>query len=62
MFSSAVINATVFCGGRDDDHNSSLLENFKFFGQGVTVLVFGVCGLLGNSLAVLTIASMQKVH
>ncbi len=43
-----------------DIRNSSALRAMKFYGQGLTVLVVGSAGLVGNLLAIATIISMAR--
>ncbi len=47
--------------GSPDATNTSFLRGFKLYGQGVTVTVMGVFGLVGNVFSILTIATMTKV-
>ncbi|TRY74638.1 hypothetical protein TCAL_15614, partial [Tigriopus californicus] len=41
--------------------NETSVANFKLYGQGITVSIVGLFGLIGNTLAILTIASMRNV-
>jgi hypothetical protein len=52
----------MLCSQNLESLNSSaqLLSNFKFYGQGVTVVVLSTFGVIGNTLAILTISSMNR--
>ena len=57
-----VSNVSSACGDVDGLTDSeAFLAEFKFYGQGVLVVALGAWGLVGNSLAIVTIASMHKV-
>ena len=40
--------------------SADLLAGFKFYGQGVSVVVLSAFGIIGNILAIVTISSMTR--
>lgn len=50
----------VVCGDQYLVSESELLENLRFWGPGVSVSVIGACGLVGNILSIVAIATFPK--